>query len=218
MKRRSLGLLAALGLLLCGVGCNGDHKGGETKVYKGIEAEVREINPDDPKQVDSLKQMVQERAWKQTRKIVEILHSDDEEASQKAMGLLMELGDLALTPLLEASEEASPEARVRDLKQVVGIQLGNRARIVQVLESMLSDKTTLPPKMLPIGMEEIPPPRRVCDEAYLLMRLLFALEGEETRFANKDAFLEMTDEDRDKEIERARKTKKWINLMEEIPY
>ena len=201
-------------LFACCVGCTGDHEGGETEVYKGIEAEIRELNPDDPKQVDSLRQVIQERAWKQTRKIVELLHGDDEKASQNAMGMLMELGDLPLTPLLEASENASPEARVRDFKQVVQLQLENRNRIVKTLEAMLADKTTLKPTMFPIGVEEIPPSRRVCDEAYLLMRLLFALEDEATTFANKETFLNMTDEERDAEIERAQKTGKWINLTE----
>jgi len=187
-------------------------------VYKGIEAEIRELNPDDPKQVDSLKQMIQERGWKQTRKIVELLHSDDEKLSQNAMGILMELGDLSLTPLLEASEEASPEARVRDLKQVVELQLNNRNRLVKNLEAMLIDKTVLPPKILPIGVEEVPPIRRVCDEAYLMMRLLFAIEDEDAEFDNKDAFLEMSDEERDAEIERVRDSQKWITLVEKLPY
>ncbi len=214
MTRHRLILIVAVGLFSFGVGCTGDHKGGETEVYKGIEAEIRELNPDDPKQVDSLKQMIQERGWKQTRKIVELLHGEDEELSQNAMGMLMELGDLSLTPLLEASEEASPEACVRDLKLVVESQLDNRNRIARILEAMLTDKTVLPPKMLPIGVEEVPPIRRVCDEAYLMMRLLFAIEGEEKQFDHKDAFLDLTDDQRDIEIERARKTKKWTILIE----
>jgi hypothetical protein len=214
MIRYCLRLLLAMGLISCGVGCTEDYQGGETEVYKGIEAEIRELNPDDPKQVDSLKQMIQERGWKQTRKIVELLHSEDEKMSQNAMGMLMELGDLSLTPLLEASEEASPEARVRDLKLVVESQLDNRNRIARILEAMLTDKTVLPPKILPIGVEEVPPTRRVCDEAYLMMRLLFAVEDEEKQFDHKDAFLDLTDDQRDIEIERARKTKKWTILIE----
>lgn len=213
-----IGLFLAIALvLLCGTnGCSRGDKGGEAEVYKGIEAEIRELNPDDPKQVDALKELIQERGWKQTRKIVALLHGEDEQMSQNAMGMIMELGDLALTPLLDASEEASPENRVIDLNQVVEVQLANRNRIVENLEVMLSDKTMLPPTMLPIGLEEAPLSRRVCDEAYLMMRLLFALDDEEAAFANKDAFLEMTEEERDQEIARAVKSQKWINLTETI--
>ncbi len=218
MRSHRLKVIMAVGLFSFGVGCTGDHKGGETEVYKGIEAEVRELNPDDPRQVDSLKQKIQERGWKQTRKIVELSHAEDETASQNAMGLLMELGDLSLTPLLEASEEAPPDVRVRDMKLIVEAQRNNRNRIVAGLEAMLSDKTTLKLKTLPIGVEEVPPVRRVCDEAYLMMRLLFAIEDEDTEYDNKDVFLEMTEEERDAEIERIRRTDKWTTLVGNVSY
>ena len=216
MKRCGIFLVLTLGILTWTPGCAGESGGGETEVYKGIEAEIRELNPDDTKQMDSLKEMIQERAWRQTRKIVELLHSEDETARQNAMALIMQLGDLSLPPLLEASGEASPENRVRDLKQAVDLQLANRTRLVAALDSMMDDRTVLKPTMLPIGVEEVPPPRRVCDEAYVMMRLLFALEDEETQFANKDVFLDMTDEERDAEIKRARETQKWISLTEEV--
>ncbi len=184
-------------------------------MYKEVTAAIKELKYDDRDQLDSLALAIRERALKDTRKVVELLHSPVEEDVKKASAVLRGIGDVAMTPLVESLKADSPEQLVWELQKVVEIQLVNRARIVDWLNKMLDDKRPVKPAELPPYVEERPLPRRVCDEAYLIMRRLFALEDDEAEMLNADAFLEMTDEDRDGEIGRARRTGKWTSLIEE---
>jgi hypothetical protein len=127
----------------------------------------------------------------------------------------MNIGDLAMAPLLESIDRSNPEGLVWDMEMAVKIQLENRNRIVRILDQMLVDKRVLKEPEPPLQVEEIPPSRRVCDNAYLMMRSLFAIqEDEEELLTNTDVFLDMSDEQRDAEIDRAKETKKWISLVE----
>ncbi|HQJ45742.1 MAG TPA: hypothetical protein PK195_03815, partial [Ignavibacteriaceae bacterium] len=65
--------------------------------------------------------------------------------------------------------------------------------------------------------EEQPVPRRVCDEGYLMLRRLTAFkETEEELMINEKLFLNMTDDQKDKEIERIKSSKEWISLIEHL--
>ena len=160
--------------------------------------------------------MICEKSWKEPRKVVEILHSAESKDAEKAAAVLLELGDLALIPLLERIDLTEPDSAVWEMKLAVDIHLANRSRIVKIIDEMLEDTTVVEPGVSLVHVEEPPVPKRVCDEAYLIMRTLFALEDEETKLANTDVFLDMTDEERDAEINRSRKTGKWTSLVEEV--
>ena len=110
---------------------------------------------------------------------------------------------------------SDPDSAVWEMKLAVDIHLANRSRIVKIIDEMLEDTTVVEPGVSLVHVEEPPVPKRVCDEAYLIMRTLFALEDEETKLANTDVFLDMSDEERDAEIKRSRKTGKWTSLVEE---
>jgi len=120
-----------------------------------------------------------------------------------------------LAPLLEKVDLSDPDSAVWEMKLAVDIHLANRSRIVKIIDEMLEDTTVVEPGVSLVHVEEPPVPKRVCDEAYLIMRTLFALEDEETKLANTDVFLDMSDEERDAEIKRSRKTGKWTSLVEE---
>jgi hypothetical protein len=50
----------------------------------------------------------------------------------------------------------------------------------------------------------------------MLRHLLSFEEDEETLFLNEDLFLNMTDEEKDREILRAKSSKRWIPLTEQF--
>lgn len=206
---------AFVALIAGSIHCGDSDKGGESQVYKGIEASIRELNLDDALALDSLVETINERSYKDPCKVVDLLHCDSEEDAEKAAAVVLAMGNLALTPLLEKLDKNTPENLVWEMQTAVSVQLDNRSRIVKLLDEMLLDKTPLEPPVFPMDAEELPQPRRVCDEAYLMMRQLFTLEDEETELMNIEAFLDMTDEERDTEIERAEKTQKWISLVEQ---
>ena len=80
---------------------------------------------------------------------------------------------------------------------------------------MLLDKRLLKGPALNGIVEEKPIPRRVCDEAYLMLRKLLSYkEDEESLMTNERLFLRMTNEEKDKEIERLKSSKEWISLSE----
>jgi hypothetical protein len=198
-----------------GVNCTRDNEGGESEMRRRIETAITELDPNDDDELNDIARVIQEGSWENPRKVVDILHSDNEEDSERAALVLMNIGDLPMTPLLELIDRSKPESLVWDMEMAVKIQLENRNRIVRILDQMLLDKRVLKEPESPLQVEEIPPSRRVCDDAYLMMRSLFALqEDEEELLTNTDVFLDMSDEQRDAEIDRAKETKKWISLVE----
>lgn len=184
-------------------------------MLRRIETAIRELDPNDDDELNNIAWAIQEESRENPRKVVEVLHSENKEDSKRAALVLMSIGDLAMTPLLESIDSGNPESLVWDMERVVSIQLENRNRIVRILDQMLLDKRYLKEPEHPLQIEETPPSRRVCDQAYLMMRSLFAIqEDEEELLTNTDVFLDMSDEQRDDEIDRAKETKKWISLVE----
>ena len=62
-------------------------------------------------------------------------------------------------------------------------------------------------------MEEAPAARRVCDEAYLqLRRLLNPRESVERYHLNASAFLQLSTEEKENEIRKARKSRMFSEL------
>ncbi len=184
-------------------------------MLRRIETAITELDPNDDDELNEIARVIQEVSWENPRKVVDILHSDNEEDSKRAALVLMNIGDLAMAPLLESIDRGNPESLVWDMEMAVKIQLENRNRIVRILDQMLVDKRVLKEPEPPLQVEGIPPSRRVCDQAYLMMRSLFAIqEDEEELLTNTDVFLDMSDEQRDTEIDRAKETKKWISLVE----
>lgn len=183
-------------------------------MFKGIAASVKELNPENEQQLEDLARIVRERSYRDVRKLVEIMHGEDKDAANKAAALLQELNDIPAGPMLETLDTEDPEMMVWELQQVVTRHAHIRSRIVATLEEMLKDKTVLTPPFLPGEVEEMPVERRVCDEAYLMLRSLMALEDADTRLVNSDIFLDMSDEKRDEEIERVRKSGEWVALRQ----
>ncbi|RKX26051.1 MAG: hypothetical protein DRP45_04490 [Candidatus Zixiibacteriota bacterium] len=183
-------------------------------MYQRIEITVRDMDPDNPEQLTEVCQLVRDRGFRETTEIVKMIHEGNRKEAENARAVVVEIGDLAIAPMLDHLSFNKPEELVWDMQAIVSFHLENRGRIVKWLDDMLLDKTMLPPPMISLDVEEMPPEIRLCDQAYLLMRQLFALEDEETELINKDLYLDLTDDQRDQEIARARETEKWVSLSE----
>ena len=184
-------------------------------VYKRLSQQIAETGVDDVKTLDSMTETILEKSYKDPREVVGLGHSENEDIRATASALLLSLGNLVLLPLLDSVATDIPEDYVWDMQTATQLHLDGRARIVEALAKMLAD--TRPVTVgLPFALtEEKPVPRRVCDEAYLLLRKLLAFEeNEEDRMFNEQAFLEMEDKERDSEIKRFLQTKTWISLIE----
>ena len=183
-------------------------------MYEDIISAMKKIDTEDDESLLNLAQLIRDNSWRNPSKLVDILHSDDDENSTKAAAILLDIDDLALTPILDSINFNNAEDLVWDMETVVDIQLKNRFRIVKILDKMLLDKRMLEQPEPSEEIEEEQVPRRVCDEAYIMMRRLFALEDEETELMNVDMFLDLPVEVQDAEIARIKKTKKWVSLIE----
>jgi len=178
-----------------------------------ISSILKSLNPEDEKGLEAFAEKIILKAREETHKIINIMHSGNKIEADKASAVLLDLGDLVLRPILDSLDSDNAGNYIWEMETVVSHQLQNRSKIATVFNDMLLDKRTLKKPDLFGAVEEEYIIRRVCDEAYLMMRRLLALEeDEEEQFINKDIFLNMSDEEKDNEISRVKSTKKWINL------
>jgi len=177
-----------------------------------IVVKIREINPNDEESLEKISETIKTKSWKDPNDVVGLLHSQNADDFKKAAILILSLEDLVLTPLLNSLSTENPKNYVWDMETIIEIQMTNRNKITKILNNMLLDERSVEMPNLPYEEEQYLP-RRVCDEAYLMMHRLLALEeDEEEQFINEDVFLNMSDEEKDNEISRVKSTKKWINL------
>ncbi|UCF85626.1 MAG: hypothetical protein JSV50_08345 [Desulfobacteraceae bacterium] len=202
-------------LSMIGVQCVALKQRGENQMYENIETAIKKLDLHNDKGVTSIARKIKEESWTDPRKVVNILHSANKDEAKKAALVLLSIDELAMTPVLDSIFRKIPEKYVWDMDILVSNQLRIRAKIVKALNEMLLDKRILEDPDEPVELEEAPPSRRVCDDAYIMMRRLFAYEeNDEELTTNIDVFLDMTDEERDAEIDRAKNEKKWTSLVE----
>lgn len=206
-------------LFVCLVpGCNDSLKNEEEKMEnKSISSLLKEIKLTDSKKMDSLSKSISEESRKNADELVKILHSENDVEVKKASMVLLSIGDLAFAPMLESLDTKNADNYAWEMDVLVSLCLKNRNKITYILNSMLLDKRGLKNPDLLGFVEEQPVPRRVCDEAYLMLRRLTAFkENEEDLMINEKMFLDMTDNQKDKEIDRIKSSKEWISLIEHL--
>jgi hypothetical protein len=87
---------------------------------------------------------------------------------------------------------------------------------VQELKKLLENKTRVPIPKPKRPVEERIPQRRVCDEAYLLLRRALTFDVSVlVRELTEREFLDLEETERDKEIERYKRTGEWTALVED---
>ena len=205
-------------ILFFSVSCKDPSKYEELKMEsKTLESQIKEIKITDNKKLDSLSNAISEESRKDVNELVRILHSGKEAESKKASMVLMSIGDLAVTPMLDSLDVKNADNYAWEMDIILSQYLLNRNKITIVLNSMLLDKRQLKDPVLEGPLEEKPDPRRVCDEAYLMLRRLTSFnENEEDLMMNEKKFLDMTDDLKDKEIDRIKSSKEWISLIEHL--
>jgi len=146
--------------------------------------------------------------------LVELWQGPDEELSERALGAMIDLGASSIVPLLATEGGLEPADRVQALQLSVEAELALRQRVLKALDAMLDDRRPLPGRPQLAPTERAAPEKRVCDEAYLLIRKLVHFgEDELDAIVDGDAFLSLPDEQRDAAIAEARRTQTWNRLQ-----
>jgi len=129
---------------------------------------------------------------------------------QAARVTIIEMGPAALEGLLLASDYETPDDRAWFLDRLLEGELQTRARVRARLLQALNDKAWLKDAQAGPYMESYPPRRRVCDQAYVLMRALTHPEEDQVGFGiESEQFLHMPVELKDQVIEQARTVHRW---------
>ena len=176
---------------------------------------LRRLDSHDRAGIDRLASAVMEQVRSPLRSVVELALSSDKDLSGKARSLLSEVDDLAIVPLLDTAEPDDPFLRVWQMNTLMSAHLELRDKVVVKLDLMLADKTSIPWRTIE-PFEGLPKPSRVCDEAYLVMRRLLNAREEKMQFLREsEAFLSLSDKEKDAEILKAKKSRVWTNLLGE---
>jgi hypothetical protein len=195
-------------------------KQGETHVGDGdLIRELRALDVDDPHALDRLVERIRAESLKAPKEAVSLWLTGDESDSERASDMISELEELVLTPLLHVCGESEPIQQIHIMAMAVDIQLALREKMVVRLDRLLDDRTPLPEPELPESIEEEPFQVRVCDEAYLLMRKLLKFSENEVNYElNSDEFMDLSEEEKDAEIRKARTSETWTSWVEEMEY
>ncbi|MEO5619070.1 MAG: hypothetical protein ABIS67_14975, partial [Candidatus Eisenbacteria bacterium] len=106
------------------------------------------------------------------------------------------------------------DALVWDIHLLGDMVLGARARLLEKLDALSEDQRNVPVGDGPSPRDEKPQPRRVCDEAYLIVRRLMSNEPEEALYLNSRLFLNLSNEQRDQEIFFAKRERRFTRFDE----
>jgi len=144
------------------------------------------------------------------RTAVRMWSAGEKDLSDQAFSFLVDIGDLAIVPILEGPLRDDPGTVSRAMFMLVNQELELRKRLVAQIETWLNDKRPVPqmPRIVPAEVRDSP--RRVCDEAYAAMRrLVYFGEDEISQMVDEDRFYDLSEPMRDDAIKRARGTKSW---------
>lgn len=183
---------------------------------QGTKAIIQQAKAGDDPVLDSLAKTILERSYREPGDVVGMMHLDSPATQLKASAVALKLGNLVLPLLLDSLPVGRPNDLVWELQTAISIQSANRAKIAKILMELLSDQREIEPDDPFASAEDRAPVRRVCDEAYLLLRRLQVWsETDEQLYLNQNAYLKMSMEERDAEIKRRRGERTWISLYEQ---
>jgi hypothetical protein len=165
------------------------------------------LGGDNP-QIEALAKSLREDAKATPEAAVELLLGSDDVVASHARLLLVDLEALAIAPLVEASPTL-PQQRAALIQQAVVAELALRRKVIARIDALLDDRTPIPIRVSRLA-EQRPPPRRVCDEAYLLMRQMVHFGEPPLEAAvEADVFLNAPDGLKDPMIKKARASGVW---------
>jgi len=142
-----------------------------------------------------------------------VWQTGDPPVRRNARIVLNEMEEAALDPLLKATGNLDPTEQVWRMTMVVETIGDLRKSAAAMLDRQFTNTQPAPLPSIP-GAEERDPPRRVCDEAYILMSRLTAAEPQSEAFLLRmRQFMRMPEPGRDAEIRRARQSAAWRNFL-----
>lgn len=176
---------------------------------------VKALSANDEKGFDRVAAAIAAPCRRDVGELLQLLRSKEKVDSQKAAAVLQSLGSVAFPTMLDSINRTTPEDYVWEVQLLAEIASDSRRRLVQELDRMLADKRDVKQPDLGPGVEESPIPRRVCDEAYLMLRhMLVTGESDDAQYLNERAFLNRDDKAKDREIARYKQMKTWVPLTE----
>ncbi|HVP07789.1 MAG TPA: hypothetical protein VMS71_08105 [Candidatus Acidoferrum sp.] len=184
--------------------------------YQGTKAIIQRAKAVDDPSLDSLAKSILERSYREPGDVVGLMHTDSQDTKQKASAVALKLGNLVLPMLLDSLPVGKPNDLIWELQQALTLQNASRAKITKILLDLLKDQRELEPDNPFASAEDRAPVRRVCDEAYLLLRRLQVVnETDNQLYLNENAFMKMSMPERDAEIKRWQGERTWIPLYEQ---
>jgi hypothetical protein len=134
-----------------------------------------------------------------------------------ARDLVGELEDLTIRTMLDAPLPPAVQHHVWRLGTAVAAIVSLRARAAERLRGSLGDRRLVPIEPYPAHVEEQPYPRRVCDEAYLMLRELLHTGESRSQFAlDARAYLRLGDDEKDAEIARLAAGQPFARLVDDL--
>lgn len=134
----------------------------------------------------------------------------------RARMLASRLEELAAGPLLDGPPPPDPETEVWMVGAATAAAVNLRARVAERLRSLLADRRLLPATPPDPRVEEPVRPRRVCDEAYAMLRELVNVGEPRPDFVmDRWVFNRLPEAERDAEIARAADGQRFLRLLED---
>jgi hypothetical protein len=131
----------------------------------------------------------------------------------KARAVLNDMDEAALDALLKAKGTVPPDEQVWRMTMIVDTLRDFRRAAARALVEQLADRRPVPRPEDRTAEERIPA-HRVCDEAYIQMNRLAAANPESNDLLLRTReFLGLPEARRDAEIQRARQSAAWLNLL-----
>jgi hypothetical protein len=145
--------------------------------------------------------------------VAAVWQTGDAAARQNARAVLNEMEEAAIHPLMSANGNLAPDEQVWRMTMVVDSLADLRKNAAALLDRQLTNKEPAPRPSMP-GAEESEASRRVCDEAYIQMSRLMAVDPQSEAFLLRmRQFRRMPEAGRDSEIHRARQSAAWRSLL-----
>jgi hypothetical protein len=141
----------------------------------------------------------------------------DRDVAVRARSLVSRLDELAIAPLLDGPPPTTLPEELWRLQLATDICRQSRARLAERLRAVLADRRPIPDLPADPRVEEPVRPRRMCDEAYCLLRALVHLnESREQATFDQWAFLRLSEAERDVEIAQTTAGLPFTRLVEDL--
>jgi len=180
---------------------------------------LRRIELGNDPEMEALAQAVRSDASARVREVIAVWRGPDRELAAKAKLLLGRINELALPLLLEVAGTNPPADDAWLLRTSAAAAEALHQKVAVRLNQLLQDKRAIPPaEVHGLKEEETPPPRRICDEAYLLARrLLNPNESVQAYNDHANQFLNLPVKEKSAQILSTRRSRSWRKWLVEEP-